>query len=74
MESLGRNDFARIRIGIGRPEFGDVTNHVLGTFTPPEMDVLARVLDGGLDLLECALDNGVAKAMSLGNNKNFLEG
>lgn len=74
MESLGRNDFARIRIGIGRPEFGDVTNHVLGTFTPSEMDVLARVLDGGLDLLECALDSGVAKAMSLGNNKNFLEG
>jgi PTH1 family peptidyl-tRNA hydrolase len=38
------------------------------------MDVFARVLDGALDMLELALDEGVPKAMSLFNNKNYLEG
>jgi PTH1 family peptidyl-tRNA hydrolase len=74
MEQLGRGDFTRLRLGIGRPLHGDVTNYVLGTFTPPEMDVFARVLDGALEMLETALDEGVPKAMSLYNNKNYLEG
>lgn len=73
-EMLGRNDFLRLRFGVGRPLFGDVSSHVLGNFTPPEMEIFARVLDGGLDLLETALDEGVPKAMSLYNNKNYLEG
>ncbi|NJD37659.1 MAG: aminoacyl-tRNA hydrolase [Geobacter sp.] len=74
MEQLGRGDFTRLRLGIGRPLHGDVTNYVLGTFTPPEMDIFARVLDGALEMLETALDEGVPKAMSLYNNKNYLEG
>lgn len=74
MEMLGRNDFLRLRLGIGRPLHGDVSSYVLGNFTPPEMEVFARVLDGALDLLETALDEGVPKAMSLYNNKNYLEG
>ncbi len=74
MEQLGRGDFTRLRLGIGRPPHGDVTNYVLGNFTPPEMDVFARVLDGALEMLETALDDGVPKAMSLYNNKNYLEG
>ncbi|MDY0300462.1 MAG: aminoacyl-tRNA hydrolase [Trichlorobacter sp.] len=73
-EMLGRNDFLRLRLGIGRPLHGDVSSYVLGNFTPPEMEVFARVLDGALDLLETALDEGVPKAMSLYNNKNYLEG
>ena len=32
------------------------------------------VLDGALDMLETALDEGVPKAMSLFNNKSYLEG
>lgn len=74
MEMLGRGDFLRLRIGIGRPAHGDVSNYVLGNFTPPEMEIFARVLDGALDMLETALDEGVPKAMSLFNNKSYLEG
>ncbi len=74
MELLGKGDFVRLRLGIGRPPHGDVTNHVLGVFTPPEMEIFARVLDGALDMLETALDEGVPKAMSLFNNKSYLEG
>jgi len=74
MEQLGRGDFLRLRLGIGRPLQGEVTNYVLGNFAPPEMDLFARVLDGALDMLELALDEGVPKAMSLFNNRNYLEG
>lgn len=74
MEQLGTGDFLRIRLGIGRPLQGDVTNYVLGNFTPPEMELFARVLDGALEMLEAALDDGVPKAMSLFNNKNYHEG
>ncbi len=74
IEQLGKGDFTRLRLGIGRPPHGDVSNYVLGNFAPTEMDVFARVLDGALDMLETALDEGLPKAMSLFNNKNYLEG
>lgn len=34
------NDYHRIRIGIGRPEFGDVVNYVLGKFADEELQKL----------------------------------
>jgi len=74
MEQLGRGDFLRLRLGIGRPLHGEVTNHVLAAFNPPEMEGFAKVLDGALEMLEMALDEGVPKAMSLYNNRNYLEG
>ena len=74
MEQLGRGDFLRLRLGIGRPVYGEVTDYVLGTFTPPEMEIFGRVLHGALDMLETALDEGVPKAMSLYNSKDYSEG
>jgi hypothetical protein len=38
------------------------------------MEVLARVLDGGMEMLKVMLTEGLPKSMSLYNNKNFLEG
>lgn len=74
MEQLGNRDFLRLRLGVGRPLHGDAADHVLGAFTPQEMEVFARTLDGALEMLETALDEGVPKAMSLFNNKSYLEG
>jgi len=56
------------------PPHGDTVNYVLGTIPPDQMESLPRVLDGGLDMLELMLREGLPKAMSLFNNKNFLEG
>lgn len=72
-EQLGKDDFLRLRIGIGRPPHGDTANYVLGTIPPEQMELLPRVLDGALDMLEMMLDEGLPKAMSLFNNRNFLE-
>ncbi len=74
MQQLGSGEFLRLRLGTGRPVHGDVTSHVLANFTPLEMEGVARVLDGALEMLEMALDEGVPKAMSLYNNRDFLEG
>jgi PTH1 family peptidyl-tRNA hydrolase len=73
-ELLGQDDFLRIRIGIGRPPFDDTTAYVLGTIPPEQMELLPRILDGGLEMLEMMLDEGLRKAMSLFNNKSYLEG
>ena len=74
MELLGKGDFIRLRIGIGRPPHGDTTNYVLGNVPPDQMEQLPRILDGGLDMLELMLSEGLPKAMSLNNSRNFLEG
>ena len=74
MEQLGKGEFTRLRIGIGRPPHGDTVNYVLGNIPSDQMEDLPRVLDGGLDMLEMLLDEGLPKAMSLYNNRNFLEG
>ena len=74
MENLVKGDFTRLRIGIGKSPHGDTTGHVLGKIPPDQMEVLSRILDGGIEMFEAMLKEGVPKAMSLFNNKNFLEG
>lgn len=74
MEQLGQKDFVRLRIGIGKSPHGDTTGHVLGNIPPNQMEDLPKVLDGGIGMLKMMLEQGIAKAMSLNNNKNFLEG
>jgi PTH1 family peptidyl-tRNA hydrolase len=74
MEQLGKGEFLRLRIGIDRSPHGDTSNYVLGNIPPAQMEHLSRILDGGLDMLEMMLDEGLPKAMSLFNNRNFLEG
>lgn len=74
MENLGKGEFTRLRIGIGKSPYGNTTDHVLGKFPPDQMEALSRVLDGGIEMLEVMLREGLPKSMSLFNNKNFLEG
>jgi len=73
MENLGKGDFTRLRIGIGKSPHGDTTSHVLGKIPPDQMEALPRVLDGGVEMLKTMLTEGLPKSMSLYHNKNFLE-
>ena len=72
-EQLGKGDFTRLRVGIGRPSHGDTVNYVLGNIPSDQMETLPRILDGALDMFEMMLDEGLPKAMSLFNNRNFLD-
>ena len=68
---LGTQTFPRLRLGIGRHPVDAVTNYVLGGFTPHEQQLLPQIMDMTLELLHCALTSGIAKAMSLYNNRTI---
>lgn len=46
LATLGRDDFVRLRLGIGRPPSGmEVVDYVLQDFSPPERPLLGAVLE-----------------------------
>jgi len=69
----GFKDFLRIKVGIGRPERGDVTGHVLGRFNSDEKKLLPQVLDLAADAAEVLLSDGASEAMNRFNNSNLLD-
>lgn len=72
---LGTQNFPRLRVGIGAPRSGDrkseTVSHVLGKFAPAEQDLVPKVLDLSVKVLECSLKDGLEKAMSLYNNQDL---
>ncbi len=70
---LGIRDFVRVRVGIGRPEFGDITGHVLSSFSSNEQKLLPQLLDAAAQATEKILADGVFEAMNTFNNFNLVE-
>ena len=69
---LGTDQFARMRIGIGRPVHGDVANWVLSPFGKEEQIQLPLLLQKLHDpMLSCVVD-GLVK-VGIYNKKNLLE-
>jgi len=50
-DCFGSADFWRLRIGIGRPNVGEVYDWVLSDFSKPEQELLISALDAGANLL-----------------------
>ncbi len=69
---LGTDQFARMRIGIGRPPHGDVSNWVLGPFGKDEQAQLPRLLEKLHDPMVNAVIEGLGK-VGIYNKKNLLE-
>ena len=64
-QHLGTDEFARLRLGIGRAEGArEITNHVLGRFNAAEAALVEKVLGRAADQVECWLDAGIEKAMN----------
>jgi PTH1 family peptidyl-tRNA hydrolase len=63
--AFGNDEFARLRIGIGRA--GDAVDHVLATFRPDERDVVDEMIQLGADAAERWLRDGVDEAMNAFN-------
>ncbi|MFZ2634433.1 MAG: aminoacyl-tRNA hydrolase [Desulfosalsimonadaceae bacterium] len=66
IDATGGSEFPRIRIGIGRPDAHqrDVTNHVLGIFTPDEMQSLEPVLSNAVDAAQLILKKNITISMN----------
>ena len=68
------NDFARLRVGIGRPDEGDPIDYVLASFTAAEMDDLPAIVSAACEMAVYAIDSGLLMAMNLYNGRgNVLD-
>jgi PTH1 family peptidyl-tRNA hydrolase len=65
IELCGSADFIRIRMGIGRPKFGDVSSFVLSPFTNDEQITLSTFCDQAVADIKTILTQGVTQAMNL---------
>lgn len=65
---LGQDDFARVRIGIGRPPQGwETADYVLGRFTAEECPIIAETINRAADAAEGIVKHGLTKAMNTFN-------
>jgi len=65
---LGNPEFVRLRIGIDRPGPGDVTDYVLGRFTPAESVILENeVFPKAVDAIIVIMEDGLETAMNAFN-------
>ncbi len=62
--AVGHGDFARLRIGIGRPPSREDVEHVLGTFTRAEESMVKEVLARAVEALDVWLIAGLENAMN----------
>jgi len=63
IDSLGSQDFPRIRVGIGRPD-GDEISYVLSDFNAAEREVVKEAVAKVADALHCILTEGIEAAMN----------
>ena len=68
-EKLGTRDFVRVRLGIGRPAHGAVTDWVLGAFKADEYGVVTDQLELACDVLEAIVRDGPMAAQNDFNGK-----
>lgn len=67
---LGRDDFARLRIGIATDVHkGDITRYVLSPFKKAEHKRVCRVISMADDALVCWIEKGIDEAMNKFNIK-----
>jgi len=75
IESMGGNNFLRLKVGIGRPPQGtDTAAYVLSTFDKAEQSHLDQILSQASESLKVMLLEGLEKAMNRFQKKIRTEG
>jgi PTH1 family peptidyl-tRNA hydrolase len=71
---LGTEEFARLRIGVGRGDArGDLANHVLATFDPAERPIVADAVTRTAEAVTLFIADGIAPVMNRFNRKEERE-
>ena len=69
---LGSRDFARLRLGIDKPQDPEqVVNYVTSRFRPAELPVLEKTLPAAVSALLVYMEQGLTTAMQEANGINF---
>jgi PTH1 family peptidyl-tRNA hydrolase len=70
ISAFGNKDCIRVRVGVGHPgSQKSVTGHVLGGFSPDEMEALDNCVEKASDACLYILQNGLTAAMNFFNSK-----
>jgi PTH1 family peptidyl-tRNA hydrolase len=70
-QQLGTNDYARLRIGVGRgDERRDLADHVLSRFEPEERTGVVDAIDRSAEAVEAWVVRGLAYVMNTYNRAN----
>lgn len=69
--TFGTNEFARLRVGVGRA--GEAVDHVLATFKPDERELADEMVAVGADAAERWLRDGIDEAMNEFNGVEAAE-
>jgi PTH1 family peptidyl-tRNA hydrolase len=70
IDAFGRNDFVRLRIGIGRPATGQTAaEHVLSEFSSAEQRLLGPLLERAREAATAVISQGAPAAMNRFNTK-----
>lgn len=70
IERLGTRDFARLRLGIGRPPGRmDPADYVLQNFSAVQLEDLGEILERGVDAALTYISDGLDKAMNKYNGE-----
>ena len=70
IELLGTEEFARLRIGVGRGDArSDLADHVLSRFEPEELPIVEEALGRAADAAELFVTDGIAPVMNRYNRK-----
>jgi len=74
VERLGTEEFGRLRIGIGRPPFGDAVDYVLQDFSRDEAGEIERAIERACQATLVWLQEGIEAAMNRFNRAAEAEG
>ena len=74
IDSLGSNEFCRIRIGIGRPKDNlEASEYVLAHFNRRENSQLPAIMNNARDCCRSWVGEGVEKSMNIFNRNNNVD-
>ena len=72
---LGTEEFARLRVGVGRgDDRRDLADHVLATFDPEERTIVAETVSRTADAVELFVAEGIGPVMNRFNRREATNG
>ena len=73
IDTVGTNDFPRLRLGIGHPVEDDPVDHVLGLFTKKEIKYVDQIVQLGAEALDSMCSYGIDIAMNRYNGEEVTQ-
>lgn len=69
IRQLGSRDFSRVRVGIGRPEYGEPHQYVLNDFGPDQEVPIRQAYDEAIEAIEYWIQHGIQATMNEFNGR-----